>query len=85
MIKIDEEILKKLMAIVTAYADDDNDYYFVSRRVIDQLENYNGFDDHTLFNFLWDVKKLREEISSNQNFMTKMKKRGSANRKKDKK
>lgn len=79
MIKIDEEILKKLMAIVTAYADDDTDYYFVSRRVIDQLENYNSFDDHTLFNFLWDVKKLREEISSNQNFMTKMKKRNSAN------
>lgn len=53
--------------------------------MIDQLENYNSFDDHTLFNFLWDVKKLREEISSNQNFMTKMKKRNSANRKKDKK
>lgn len=38
------------MAIVTAY-DAAADYYFVSRRVVDQLENYNGFDDHTLFNF----------------------------------
>lgn len=49
------------MAIVTAY-DDAADYYFVSRRVVDQLENYNGFDDHTLFNFLWDVEKLKEKI-----------------------
>ena len=59
MIKIDEELLKKLMAIVTAYADH---YFYIKRDVIEQLINDNGFDDDALFFFLRDVDELRDEI-----------------------
>lgn len=61
MIKINEEILKKLMAI--ADANDDEDYIFdIKRDVIEQLKNDNGFDDDALYDFLREVDELKDEI-----------------------
>lgn len=61
MIKINEEILKKLMAI--ADANDDDDYIFdIKRDVIEQLKNDNGFDDDALYDFLREVDELKDEI-----------------------
>lgn len=61
MIQISKKILKKLMAI--ADANDDDDYIFdIKRDVIEQLKNYNGFDDDALYDFLWDVNELKNEI-----------------------
>lgn len=60
MIQINEELVKKLMAI--ADANDDDDYIFpIKHDVIEQLKNYNGFDDDALYDFLWDVNKLKDE------------------------
>lgn len=60
MIQISKKILKKLMAI--ADANDDDDYFYIKRDVIEQLKNYNGFDDDALYDFLWDVVELKGEI-----------------------
>ena len=61
MIQINEEILKKLMAI--ADANDDDDYIFhIKHDVIEQLKNCNGYDDDALYDFLWDVNALKDEI-----------------------
>lgn len=60
MIQISKKILKKLMAI--ADANDDDDYFYIKRDVIEQLKNYNGFDDDALYDFLWDVNELKDEI-----------------------
>ena len=61
MIKINEEILKKLMAI--ADANDDDDYIFhIKHDVIEQLINDNEFDDDALYDFLREVDELSDEI-----------------------
>lgn len=61
MIQINEEILKKLMAI--ADANDDDDYIFdIKRDVIEQLKNDNRFDDDALYDFLREVDELKNEI-----------------------
>lgn len=61
MIQINEELVKKLMAI--ADANDDDDYIFdIKRDVIEQLKNDNGFDDDALYDFLREVDELKDEI-----------------------
>lgn len=60
MIQISKKILKKLMAI--ADANDDDDYFYIKHYVIDQLKNCNGYDDDALYDFLWDVNALKDEI-----------------------
>lgn len=61
MIKINEEILKKLMAI--ADANDDDDYiFYIKHDVIEQLKNDNEFDDDALYDFLREVDELSDEI-----------------------
>lgn len=61
MIQINEELVKKLMAI--ADANDDDDYIFhIKRDVIEQLKNDNGFDDDALYDFLCEVEDLKDEI-----------------------
>lgn len=60
MIQINKKILKKLMAI--ADANDDDDYFYIKRDVIEQLKNYNGFDDDALYDFLWDVDELKGQL-----------------------
>lgn len=60
MIQISKKILKKLIAI--ADANDDDDYFYIKRGVIEQLKNYNGFDDDALYDFLWDVNELKGEM-----------------------
>lgn len=61
MIQINEEILKKLMAI--ADANDDDDYIFhIKHDVIEQLINDNEFDDDALYDFLREVDELKDEI-----------------------
>lgn len=61
MIQINEELVKKLMAI--ADANDDDDYIFdIKRDVIEQLKNDNGFDDDALYDFLREVDELKNEI-----------------------
>ena len=61
MIQIRKKILQKLMAIADAN-DDDDYFYYIKRDVIEQLKNYNGFDDDALYDFLWDVNELKDEI-----------------------
>lgn len=60
MVTINKNILKKLMAI--AYANDDEDYFYIRHYVIDQLKNCNGYDDDALYDFLWDVNALKDEM-----------------------
>lgn len=61
MIQINEELVKKLMAI--ADANNDDDYIFdIKRDVIEQLKNDNGFDDDALYDFLREVDELKNEI-----------------------
>ena len=61
MIQINEEILKKLMAI--ADANDNDDYIFhIKHDVIEQLKNDNEFDDDALYDFLREVDELSDEI-----------------------
>ena len=61
MIQINEEILKKLMAI--ADANDDDDYIFhIKHDVIEQLINDNEFDDDALYDFLREVDELSDKI-----------------------
>lgn len=61
MIQINEELVKKLMAI--ADANNDDDYIFsIKYDVIEQLKNDNGFDDDALYDFLREVDELKDEI-----------------------
>ena len=60
MVIINKNILKKLMAI--ADANDDDDYLYIKHYVIDQLKNCNGYDDDALYDFLFDVNVLKDEI-----------------------
>ena len=61
MIQINEELVKKLMAI--ADANNDDDYIFdIKRDVIEQLKNDNGFNDDALYDFLREVDELKNEI-----------------------
>ena len=48
------------MAIADANGDDD--YFYIKHYVIDQLKNCNGYDDDALYNFLFDVNVLKDEI-----------------------
>lgn len=59
MIKINEELVKKLMAI--ADANDDDDYFYIRHDVIEQLKNDNEFDDDALYDFLREVEDLKNE------------------------
>lgn len=61
MIQINEELVKKLMAIADAN-DDDNYIFDIKRDVIEQLKNDNGFDDDALYDFLREVDELKNEI-----------------------
>lgn len=60
MVIINKNILKKLMAI--ADANNDDDYFYIKHYVIDQLKNCNGYDDDALYDFLFDVNTLKDEI-----------------------
>ena len=60
MIKIDKELLKRLLAIADANGDDD--YFYIKHYVIDQLKNCNRQDDDALYDFLFDVNVLKDEI-----------------------
>lgn len=60
MVIINKNILKKLMAI--ADANDDDDYLYIKHYVIDQLKNCNGYDDDAMYDFLFDVNVLKDEI-----------------------
>ena len=60
MIQINKNILKKLMAI--ADANDDDDYFYIKHYVIEKKKNCNGYDDDALYDFLWDVNALKDEI-----------------------
>ena len=48
------------MAIADANGDDD--YFYIKHYVIDQLKNCNGYDDDALYDFLFDVNVLKDEI-----------------------
>ena len=45
-----------------ADANDDDDYFYIKHYVIDQLKNCNGYDDDLLYDFLFDVNVLKDEI-----------------------
>ena len=60
MVIINKNILKKLMAIADANGDDD--YLYIKHYVIDQLKNCNGYDDDAMYDFLFDVNVLKDEI-----------------------
>ena len=45
-----------------ADANDDDDYLYIKHYVIDQLKNCNGYDDDALYDFLFDVNVLKDEI-----------------------
>lgn len=45
-----------------ADANDDDDYFYIKHYVTDQLKNCNGYDDDALYDFLFDVNVLKDEI-----------------------
>lgn len=57
MIKIDKELLKRLLAIADAH-----DYLYEYRDVIECLKNDNDFDDVTVHNFLKETEELTNKI-----------------------
>ena len=57
MIKIDEELLKTLLAIADAH-----DYLCVYRDVIECLKNDNDFDKVMVHNFLEETDELTDKI-----------------------
>ena len=57
MIKIDKELLKRLLAIADAH-----DYLYEYRDVIECLKNDNGLDDDTVHDFLDETNKLTDKI-----------------------
>ena len=48
------------MAIADTNGDDD--YFYIKHYVIDQLKNYNRYDDDAIYDFLFDVNVLKDEI-----------------------
>lgn len=57
MVKIDKELLKRLLAIADAH-----DYLYEYRDVIECLKNDNGFDDVAVHNFLNETDELTDKI-----------------------
>ena len=57
MVKIDKELLKRLLAIADAH-----DYLYEYRDVIYCLKNDNGFDDVAVHNFLTETDELTDKI-----------------------
>lgn len=57
MIKIDKELLKRLLAIADAH-----DYLYEYRDVIECLKNDNGFDKDMVYNFLQETEELTDKI-----------------------
>ena len=57
MIKIDKELLKRLLAIADAH-----DYLYEYRDVIECLKNENDFDDVAVHNFLNETDELTDRI-----------------------
>ena len=62
MIKIDKELLKRLLAIADAH-----DYLYEYRDVIECLKNDNSFDDVTVRKFLKETDKLTSELIRKEN------------------
>ena len=62
MIKIDKELLKRLLAIADAH-----DYLYEYRDVIECLKNDNDFDDVTVRKFLKETDKLTSELIRKEN------------------
>ena len=62
MIKIDKELLKRLLAIADAH-----DYLYEYRDVIECLKNDNSFDDVTVHKFLKETDKLTSELIRKEN------------------
>lgn len=57
MIKIDKELLKRLLAIADAH-----EYLYEYRDVIECLKNDNGLDDDKVRDFLDETNKLTDKI-----------------------
>ena len=57
MIKIDKELLKRLLAIADAH-----DYLYEYRDIIECLKNENGFDDVAVHNFLNETDEITDKI-----------------------
>ena len=57
MIRIDKELLKRLLAIADAH-----DYLYEYRDVIECLKNENDFDDVAVHNFLNETDELTDKI-----------------------
>ena len=57
MIKIDKELLKRLLAIADAH-----DYLYEYRDVIECLKNENDFDDVAVHNFLNETDEITDKI-----------------------
>ena len=57
MIKIDKELLERLLAIADAH-----DYLYEYQDVIECLENDNGFDKVMVHNFLEETDELTDKI-----------------------
>ena len=57
MVKIDKELLKRLLAIADAH-----DYLYEYRDVIECLKNENDFDDVAVHNFLNETDELTDKI-----------------------
>lgn len=57
MIKIDKELLKRLLTIADAH-----DHLYEYRDVIECLKNDNGLDDDTVHDFLDETNKLTDKI-----------------------
>ena len=57
MIKIDKELLKRLLAIADAH-----EYLYEYRDVIECLKDDNGLDDDKVHDFLDETNKLTDKI-----------------------
>ena len=68
MIKINKELLKRLLAIVDAH-----DYLYEYRDVIECLKNDNDFDDVVVHNFLNETDELTSELIRKENDERSMK------------
>lgn len=62
MIKINKELLKRLLAIADAH-----DYLYEYRDVIECLKNDNDFDDVAAHNFLNETDELTSELIRKEN------------------
>ena len=57
VVKIDKELLKRLLAIADAH-----DYLYEYRDVIECLKNDNSFDDVAVHNFLKETNEITDKI-----------------------